>query len=131
MSATGAKPPPTPSPPSGFGFSTFGPGFVIRVFPTLTATDESPEVVAFSETPKLGGGSSARGGSALVGGGGASVGSRFAIFGRGGSGGGLSSGGGGGLISGGGSFSSTSISIGLSAIYRCGSTDTTASASRA
>src|SRR5262245_44037255 len=110
MSATGAKPPPTPSPPSGFGFSTFGPGLVIRVFPTLTATDESPDVVAFSETPKLGGGSSARGGSALggggVGGGGARVGSRFAMRGRGGSGGGFSSGG--GLISGGGSFSSTS-----------------------
>src|SRR3954466_5704358 len=106
MSATGTNPP-VPSPDGSLGFSARGPGFVINVFPTGTATEESPAVVALSDTPKFGGGSSAFGGSSLGGGGmggGATVGTRWTMRGRG-SGGGLFSGGGGGLTSGGGSFS--------------------------
>ena len=65
-------------PTAASGFSTRGPGLVISVWPTGTATEESPAVVALSDTPKLGGGSSvfaaaprwgaaASGGGAVVG----------------------------------------------------------------
>src|SRR6185295_18808314 len=108
-----------------------GAGFVINVWPTGTATGESPAAVAFNDTPKSGGGASLGGGGSSLGGGGdggggCAFGMRWTT--RGG-GGGLSSGGG-GLTSGGGSFSSTSISIGGSARNRFGSTATTATASR-
>ena len=75
-----------PSPEAGFGFSGFGPGLVISVFPIGTATDESPAVVALSDTPKFGGGSSVLGGSSLggggVGGGGVLSGMRWTTRGR-------------------------------------------------
>src|SRR5215831_4705158 len=131
MSATGVKPS-VPSPDgSGFGFSAFCVGFAISVWPTGTATDESPLVIESIDTPNDGGGSSGLGDS-LGGGGegrGATIGIRWTMRGFGSGGGGLFSGGG-GLTSGGGSFSATSISIGGSVWKRAGSIVTTPSASR-
>src|SRR4029079_17727390 len=104
------------------------------VWPTGTDTAESPEVVAFIDTPNVGGGSSVFGGGSSRGGGGVcgcgtAIGIRRTMRGRGSGGGGLSSGGG-GFTSGGGSGSSIAISIGGSGRNFRGFTTTTPPASK-